>query len=114
MDLLIFVDVSYETATIRLVKRHLAAGISPDAEHALKRARESDMRNGREIVEGRVEGIDVTIRSLEDEEWKGEGEREAEEMHKRGEIAGADEVLEREGLDRRDSLVELAESGAGM
>lgn len=114
MDLIVFVEVSYETATIRLVKRHLAAGISPDAEHALKRARESDMRNGREIVEGKIDGIDVVVRSVDDEGWKGEAEKEAEEMHRRGEVKGADEVMEREGLGRRDSLAELAESGAGM
>ena len=114
MDLIVFVDVSYETATLRLVKRHVAAGISPHADHALKRVRESDMRNGREIVEGKVDHIDLTIKSVDDETWKGEGERKAEEMHMRGEVKGADEVLKREGLDRRDSLTELAESGAGM
>jgi hypothetical protein len=114
MDLVVFVDVSYETATIRLVKRHVAAGISPDANHALKRARESDMRNGREIVEGKMDRIDVTIKSIDDESWKGEGEKKAEEMHMRGEVKGADEVLKREGMVRKDSLAELAESGAGM
>jgi uridine kinase len=114
MDLIVFVDVSYETATVRLVKRHLAAGISLDADHALKRARESDMRNGREIVEGKVDRIDVTVKSIDDETWKGEGEKRAEEMHMRGEVKGADGLLQREGLERRDSLAELAESGAGM
>jgi len=114
MDLIVFVDISYETATIRLVKRHVAAGISPDADHALKRARESDMRNGREIVEGKVNHIDVTVKSIDDEAWKGEGEKKAEEMHMRGEVKGADELLHKESLGRRDSLAELAESGAGM
>ena len=114
MDLIVFVDVSYETATVRLVKRHLAAGISLDADHALKRARESDMRNGREIVEGKVDRIDVTVKSIDDETWKGEGEKRAEEMHMRGEVKGADSLLQRERLERRDSLAELAESGAGM
>lgn len=114
MDLIVFVDVSYETATVRLVKRHVAAGISPDADHALKRVRESDMRNGREIVEGKVKRIDVTIKSINDDAWKGEGEKKAEEMHMRGEVTGADELLKREGMERKDSLRELAESGAGM
>jgi hypothetical protein len=114
MDLIVFVDVSYETATIRLVKRHVAAGISPDADHALKRARESDMRNGREIMEGKMDRIDVMIKSIDDESWKGEGEKKAEEMHMRGEVKGADELLKREGMARKDSLAELAESGAGM
>ena len=114
MDLVVFVDVPYETATVRLVKRHLAAGISPDADHALKRVRESDMRNGREIVEGKVDRIDVTIKSIDDETWKGEGEKKAEDMHMRGEVKGADQLLKMDEFSRRDSLVELAESGAGM
>ena len=114
MDLIVFVDAPYDTATVRLVKRHVAAGLSPDADHALKRVQESDMRNGRDIVEGKVDRIDVTIKSVDDETWKSASEKKAEEMHMRGEVPGADELVRRGTLERKDSLAELAESGAGM
>jgi pantothenate kinase len=54
MDELWFIDVPMDLAVARLVKRHVASGISPDPDHARIRVLESDMRNGREILEYRL------------------------------------------------------------
>lgn len=60
-------------AAKRLVKRHLESGICENEDIAKQRVWESDMRNGREIVEGRREfrdGVDVVLKSWDDEGWK--------------------------------------------
>ncbi|PVH84355.1 phosphoribulokinase/uridine kinase [Cadophora sp. DSE1049] len=68
------VDVEEEVAGQRLVKRHVKSGVAEDEEGAWKRARENDLPNGREIVEGRRKGIDEIVVSREDESWKAVGE----------------------------------------
>ncbi|KAF2431943.1 P-loop containing nucleoside triphosphate hydrolase protein [Tothia fuscella] len=69
MDELWFVDVDFEVARRRLVKRHVEAGIAKDEFEADRRARENDLVNGREIVEGRVE-VDEVVESVDDEGWR--------------------------------------------
>ena len=70
MDELWFVDVDFETARRRLVVRHVAAGIVKDEEEAGNRADESDLVNGRQIVDQRLDVQEVII-SKEDESWRG-------------------------------------------
>jgi pantothenate kinase len=68
-----FIETDFEKAAKRLVKRHLASGICESEEVARQRVWESDLRNGREIVEGRRRfrgGVDVIVRSREDEGWR--------------------------------------------
>lgn len=69
MDERWFVDVDFAVARVRLIRRHVAAGIAADAEAAAARADENDLVNGAEIVAGRVVAIDETIVSLEDAAW---------------------------------------------
>ncbi|KAK2764032.1 hypothetical protein FQN54_009651 [Arachnomyces sp. PD_36] len=69
MDELWFVDVDFETAGKRLVKRHVEAGIAKDAEAAEVRVRENDLVNGKEIVDYRLD-VQEVISSLEDTSWK--------------------------------------------
>jgi pantothenate kinase len=71
MDELWFVEVDFETARRRLVKRHVKAGIATDEEEADQRARENDLVNGREIVDYRLPVAEVVV-SREDEGWKEE------------------------------------------
>ena len=68
MDELWFVEVDFEVARGRLVRRHLAAGIAADEEEAQRRVTENDLVNGREIVEGRLDVQEVIV-SREDEGW---------------------------------------------
>ena len=84
MDEVWFVDVGFDVARRRLVKRHVAAGIAADEEEAGRRADENDLVNGREIVENRVEVCEI-IKSVEDSTWAPEkqgvrGEREESNM----------------------------------
>ena len=102
MDELWFVDVSMDTAVARLVKRHVASGISPDPVHARKRILESDMRNGREVLEYRLP-TQETVKSVEDEAWKTYEVKKVEQEEER-----------RPRTDRLGSLAELAESGGGL
>jgi len=110
MDELWFVEVPITIAAGRLVKRHVAAGISPDAGHALKRVTESDMRNGREIIDGRLE-VQEVVKSVEDEGWKTEDLKQVEEEH-------AEDLeqmrRERPRTDRLGSLAEMADAGCGL
>jgi len=69
-----FVEVEEEVAGRRLVKRHVKSGVAEDEEGAWTRARENDLPNGMEIVEGRRKGIDEIVVSREDESWKAIGE----------------------------------------
>lgn len=109
MDELWFVDVAIPTATARLVKRHLAAGISPDPEHALKRATESDMRNGQEIIDKRLQCQEVIL-SVENEAWKTRDLKEMEEAHEEE----LEEVASRPRSERLGSLAEMADAGVGL
>lgn len=69
MDELWFVDVDFEVARQRLVKRHVQAGIAKDEFEADKRARENDLVNGKEIFDDRMD-VDEIVKSVEDEQWK--------------------------------------------
>lgn len=76
MDEMWFVDVGFETAVQRLVKRHVTSGVAQNPEEAKERAEGSDMRNGREIVDDRLseEKITEVVISKEDESWKPQGQ----------------------------------------
>ncbi|KAI5288085.1 hypothetical protein KEM54_005479 [Ascosphaera aggregata] len=68
MDELWFVQVDFEVARHRLIKRHLEAGLAPTWELADKRARENDLVNGQEIVDNMLE-VDEIITSADDSAW---------------------------------------------
>lgn len=68
MDELWFVEVDFETARQRLIKRHVEAGIARDEADADKRARENDLLNGQEIVDFRLP-VDEIIVSTFDEKF---------------------------------------------
>jgi pantothenate kinase len=68
MDELWFVEVDFEVARQRLVRRHIAAGIAENEEAADRRVRESDLLNGREIVENKLDVNEIVI-SKEDDAW---------------------------------------------
>ncbi|KAL4809077.1 P-loop containing nucleoside triphosphate hydrolase protein [Aspergillus unguis] len=68
MDELWFVDVDFDTARQRLIKRHVKAGIARDEAEAEKRANENDLVNGREIVDFRL-NVQEIIRSSYDPKW---------------------------------------------
>jgi pantothenate kinase len=71
MDECWFVNVNFDTAGARLAFRHAKAGIVENEEQGWKRARENDLPNGKEIVDGRwSEKITEWIESKEDAEWK--------------------------------------------
>jgi len=82
MDELWFVDVDFDTARKRLIKRHLKAGIAENEEQAHKRVTENDLLNGKEIVDDRLEVQEVIV-SKYDEAWQptaqGTGPWEADE-----------------------------------
>lgn len=67
-----FVEVDFEVARQRLVKRHLKAGIVVDETEANERVTENDLVNGKEIIDGRIDVQEVVI-SQEDEMWKKTG-----------------------------------------
>ena len=102
MDELWFIDVPIDLAIVRLVKRHVASGISSDPEHARIRVMESDMRNGREILEYRLP-VQEIVKSVEDDSWKSESVKKVEQ-----------EEEQRPRTERLGSLAELAESGGGL
>ncbi|KAM0333557.1 hypothetical protein ACHAQA_002222 [Verticillium albo-atrum] len=68
MDELWFVDVDFDVARKRLIKRHVRAGIATDEADADKRARENDLVNGKEIVDYRLKVHEVIV-SREDGAW---------------------------------------------
>ncbi|PKS07822.1 hypothetical protein jhhlp_006430 [Lomentospora prolificans] len=67
-DELWFVEVDFEVAKRRLIKRHIAAGIAEDEAAAEQRAMENDLVNGKEIVEKRL-NVDEVIESRMDDGW---------------------------------------------
>ncbi|KAJ5570481.1 uncharacterized protein N7459_009911 [Penicillium hispanicum] len=69
MDELWFVDVDFEVARERLVRRHVLAGIAKDEAEADKRARENDLVNGKEIVDFRLP-IQEMVSSIYDPAWE--------------------------------------------
>ena len=70
MDELWFVQVEFDVARKRLVKRHVKAGIAATEEEAAKRADENDLVNGREILDAMLEVQEIVV-SREDEGWRG-------------------------------------------
>lgn len=68
MDELWFVEVDFETARKRLVRRHVEAGIARDEAEADKRARENDLVNGKEIVDFRMD-VQEIVGSQHDPRW---------------------------------------------
>lgn len=73
MDELWFVEVDFDVARKRLVRRHVRSGIAEDGESAGRRADENDLVNGREIVKNRLE-VQEVIQSREDRKWAPEGQ----------------------------------------
>jgi len=69
MDELWFMEVDFETARKRLVRRHVEAGIAKDEEEADRRAVENDLVNGKEIVDYRMEVHEIIV-SKADEAWE--------------------------------------------
>lgn len=69
MDEIWFVEVDEEVAVRRLAERHVRAGIAGSLEEGLERARGSDARNGREVLEKRWR-VDEIVKSVEDEAWE--------------------------------------------
>ena len=102
MDELWFIDISMDAAVARLLKRHVASGISLDLEHARKRVLESDMRNAKEILEYRLP-VQEMVKSVDDDAWKSAKVKKVEQ-----------EEVQRPRTDRLGSLAELAESGGGL
>lgn len=68
MDELWFVDVDFEVARKRLIRRHVRAGIAQNEEEAARRADENDLVNGREIIDSRLD-VHELIQSREDFQW---------------------------------------------
>ncbi|KAJ5714900.1 uncharacterized protein N7483_012081 [Penicillium malachiteum] len=69
MDELWFVDVDFEIARSRLIKRHVLAGIASDEVEADKRVRENDLVNGEEIVNYRLPVLEI-VSSIYDPTWE--------------------------------------------
>ncbi|KAJ5176341.1 uncharacterized protein N7482_002218 [Penicillium canariense] len=69
MDELWFVDVNFEVARKRLIRRHVKAGIAADVDEADKRARENDLVNGKEIVDLRLP-VQEVVSSIYDPAWE--------------------------------------------
>lgn len=66
MDRLWFVDVDRRLARARLVERHVLTGVAATKEEAERRADESDLVNGDQIVSGRMD-VHIVVRSVEEE-----------------------------------------------
>jgi pantothenate kinase len=103
MDELWFVDIDMEAAIERLVKRHVASGISPNAEHARTRVKASDMRNGQQVLDHRLE-IQEMIKSIEDDAWK----------PKASDIKEGTDGHTRAKPDRMSSIADMAAQGGGL
>lgn len=67
-DELWFVEVDFEVARKRLRERHVRAGIVKTLEEGDKRATESDLLNGKEIVDYRLP-VHELVQSREDGSW---------------------------------------------
>ncbi|KAJ5238575.1 Phosphoribulokinase/uridine kinase [Penicillium chermesinum] len=69
MDELWFVDVDFEVARKRLIRRHIKAGIAKNEEEGNKRAKENDLVNGQEIVDFRLP-VQEIVKSVYDPSWE--------------------------------------------
>jgi hypothetical protein len=95
------VEVPLAIAEARVAKRNFAAGLSGSLEESLRRARESDMRNARDVLDHRLEVQEIVV-SREDEGWRS-GEMDVEQPEE--EVKGR--------IERMDSIAMLAADGAG-
>ncbi|ETN42383.1 uncharacterized protein HMPREF1541_01537 [Cyphellophora europaea CBS 101466] len=92
MDEIWFMDVPLPVAEARVAKRNFAAGLSPSLDKAMARTRQSDMRNARDVLENRINGIAELVGSVEDEAWKSqavenvEKEQQAREDEERAKV----------------------------
>jgi pantothenate kinase len=102
MDELWFVDVPITTAVERLVKRHVAAGLSPDTKHARARVLASDMINGQYVLDHRLE-MQEMIQSIDDDALQST----------KVEIQNGAGRTKRLGTNRVSSVAKLAELGGG-
>ncbi|GAQ37339.1 kinase-related protein [Aspergillus niger] len=68
MDELWFVEVDFEIAKNRLIRRHVKAGIARDEAEAEKRVLENDLVNGKEIVDYRLDLQELVV-SRYDPAW---------------------------------------------
>ncbi|KAH6604570.1 hypothetical protein Trco_006277 [Trichoderma cornu-damae] len=68
LDELWFVEVDFEVARGRLRERHVRAGIVETLEEGDRRAMESDLVNGREVVDYRLQ-VHELVQSREDGSW---------------------------------------------
>lgn len=107
MDELWFIETPIETAALRVAKRNFAAGLSPTYEAALERTEANDMRNAREILAEKLP-VHETVTSVNDESWKNDEIILAEQDE---EVSGQARPLVR---DRKDSIAEMVDAGAGM
>ena len=73
MDELWFVEVDFDVARERLVKRHVKARIAADEAAAHRRVSENELVNGKEIVEDML-NVEETVLSKEDETWTPEAQ----------------------------------------
>lgn len=69
MDELWFVDVDFEVARKRLVRRHVLAGIARDEAEAEMRVDENDLVNGEEILDFRLP-VQEIVSSIYDPAWE--------------------------------------------
>ena len=69
MDELWLVDVDFEVARRRLVRRHVKAGIAADEAEAEKRVAENDLVNGEEILKFRLP-VQEIVSSIYDPAWE--------------------------------------------
>ncbi|KAJ5673969.1 hypothetical protein N7462_009408 [Penicillium macrosclerotiorum] len=69
MDELWFVEVDFEVARKRLIRRHVQAGIAKDETEADWRARKNDLVNGKEIVDFRLP-VQEVVSSIYDPAWE--------------------------------------------
>ncbi|MCJ1308441.1 hypothetical protein MMC25_002094 [Agyrium rufum] len=69
MDERWFVEADFDLARRRLVSRHVRTGVEANEKDARKRVDESDLRNGKEIVDGRGK-VDDVVRSVEENGFK--------------------------------------------
>lgn len=104
MNELWFVDVPMDVAVKRLVSRHVAAGLSPDVQHARTRVMASDMRNGQQLLDHRLP-VQEVIPSFEDKKWVSQ-QSDSQVL----EVAGNEK---RENPARAGTLGDLAMNGGG-
>lgn len=69
MDELWFVEVEFDTARKRLIRRHIKAGLAQNEAEADKRATENDLVNGKQVVDNRLDVQEIVV-SHYDPAWE--------------------------------------------